>query len=215
MAVVNDRLGDHEADLGRGRGVGAINGIAQVGHLLGEVEPPSREQIDQGLVGGEADRLVLVGQGPLGGRAPQRPAQAGAQGPGVIGRPGIKDGRMDHADGPGGHRRPRGQRPDRLQQLLIPGQDQVVVHRRRVLLKDEQRRRIRHIIRRPLGQGRIGDLTQGRTDTGQPNSHDNQHNDRQPQPHGPAPPCDALSDMTAAEVIQNQLVRANSRLTPP
>jgi hypothetical protein len=79
MAVVDDRLGGGGADLGRGRGVGAINGIAQVGHLLGEVEPPSREQIDQGLVGGEADRLVLVGQGPLGGRAPQRPAQAGAR----------------------------------------------------------------------------------------------------------------------------------------
>jgi hypothetical protein len=40
-------------------------------HLLGEVGLAGREQVGQGLVGREADRLVLVGQGALGGRPPE------------------------------------------------------------------------------------------------------------------------------------------------
>jgi hypothetical protein len=147
VAVVDHRLGGGVAHLGRGRGVGAVDRVPEGGHLLGEVELPGREQVDQGPVGREADRLVLVLRGALDGRTPQRAPKTGAQGPDVIGRPGVEDGRVDHADGPRGHRRPRGQRPDRLQQLLVPLQDHVVVHRRRVLLEGEQRGRVGQVAR--------------------------------------------------------------------
>ena len=65
--------------------------IAQLGHLLGEDRLAGREQVDQGGVGGEADRLVLVGLGPFGRRAGAGRRPAGC-------RP------------PAGHRRPRRRR---------------------------------------------------------------------------------------------------------
>jgi hypothetical protein len=76
---------------------------------------------------------------------------------------------VDHADGPGDHRRPRGQRPDRLQQLLVPLQDYIVVHRRRVLLEGEQRGRVGQVVGRELGEGWVGGLAEGRTEAGQGN----------------------------------------------
>jgi hypothetical protein len=48
-----------------GRGVGPVGGVAQLLHLEGEVVGAGREQVDQGGVGGEADRLVLALQRAL------------------------------------------------------------------------------------------------------------------------------------------------------
>ena len=135
MAVVEHRLGGHVADAVRHGPVGGVvRGVAQLGHLAGEVDladpgvAAGREQVGQHLVGREADRLVLVGQGPLGGRAPELAAQAGALGDRVVGGPGVVGGGVEHADGPGGDGRAGGRRvqPDGLKQLLVPLEDDVV-----------------------------------------------------------------------------------------
>src|SRR4029453_10007041 len=103
------------------------------------------------------------GQGGFPGRALQGPAQAGGGGLGVVGRPGVEDGGVQDADGPGDHGGAGRQRPHRLQQLLVPLEDHVVVGRRRVLVEGVQRRRVGAVVggRRREGRG-AGGLAGGR-----------------------------------------------------
>jgi hypothetical protein len=96
MAVVHHRLGGGGADQGRRGGVGAVGGVPEGRHPLLEGGLAGGEQVDQGQVGGEADRLVLVGLGAFGGRAAQVGAQPGADRGRIVGRPGVVDGGVHH-----------------------------------------------------------------------------------------------------------------------
>jgi hypothetical protein len=103
--------------------------------LRGEGAPLGlgREQVDQG-VGGEADRLGLVVQGPFGRGLAQvgigAQPLAGVDRDRVIGRPGVIDGGVDHRQRPRGDGRAGPGRRDGVQELLVPGQDHAVAGRR-------------------------------------------------------------------------------------
>jgi hypothetical protein len=126
VAPVQDRLGGGGADHGGAGGVGPVGHIAQVDHLLRIDGLAGWEQVDQGGVGGEADRPVLVVKGPVGRLLAQVAAHPGADRDRVIGRPGVIDRGVDHGQRPrgdggaglGGH--------DGVQHLLVPGQDHAV-----------------------------------------------------------------------------------------
>jgi hypothetical protein len=80
VAEVEHRLAGDRAHAGGAGGVAAVGHIAQIGHLLGKDRLAGREQVDQGQVGGEADRLVLVGLGSFGLGLAQLGPQPGPHG---------------------------------------------------------------------------------------------------------------------------------------
>src|SRR4029434_8021554 len=87
-----------------GGGVGRV--IAQGGQLRGVVGGlAGGEQVDQGGIGREADRLVLVGHGALGRRPPAVAVGHGGDRDRVVGRQGVVDRGVDHRQRP---RRDRG-----------------------------------------------------------------------------------------------------------
>src|SRR4029453_6772105 len=91
------------ADRGRRGGVGPVNGIAQIiDHVPGVGGLAGGEQVNQGGVGGEADRLVLVGHSALGGGSPAVAVGHGRHRGRVISRPGVVDGGLENRKGPGG-----------------------------------------------------------------------------------------------------------------
>src|SRR5215218_282564 len=117
------------ADPGRRRrvGGGVVGVVAHGRHQGPEVGRAGREQVEQGPVGGVADRLALVGVGALGGRAAQRPAEAGPDRGRVVGRPGVVHGRVHDGHGAGVDGRAGLEGPDGGQGLLAPAQRGVVV----------------------------------------------------------------------------------------
>ena len=199
VAVLDHRLGGRGPDLGRRRGVGPVDAVAQLLHLEGEVLLAGGEQVDQAGVGGEADRLVLVLQGVLLHRPPQLVAVAGADRPGVVGRPGVEHGGVGHADGPGGHGRAGAARvgPDRLEQLLVPAQDHVVALGRGEPVDRVQRRR-------EVGVGRPGGLRPAHSPGPEAGQQQRGHHDRRqpaprPHPHASSPYPAAKPPATAPE----------------
>jgi hypothetical protein len=129
VAIVDDGLGGDAADGGRAGGVAAVGHMAQIGHLLGKDLLADWEQVDQGQVGGEADRLVLVGLGPFGLGLTQAATQPGADRHRVVRRPGVVDRSVEHRQRPSGRRWPRWKPSDRLQRLLVPDQDHAIDRR--------------------------------------------------------------------------------------
>ena len=78
MAVVQHGLRGGEPDqAGAVVSEGEVLAVERF-HLVGEDRLAGREQVDQGGVGGEADRLVFVGLGPFGLGLAQLGAEAGA-----------------------------------------------------------------------------------------------------------------------------------------
>ena len=129
------------ADPGRrGRvGGGVVGVVPHARHQPAEVGRAGREQVEQGPVGGVADRLALVGVGALGRRAAQRPAQAGPDRGPVVGRPGVVHGGVDDGQGAGVDGRAGLQGPDGGQGLLAPAEHGVVVGPRPVAVQRVQR----------------------------------------------------------------------------
>ena len=129
------------ADPGRGGrvGGGVVGVVAHPRHQRPEVGRAGREQVEQGPVGGVADRLALVGVGALGRRAAQRPAKAGPDRGRVVGRPGVVHGGVHDGQGAGVDGGAGLEGPDGGQGLLAPAQHGVVVGPRPVAVERVQR----------------------------------------------------------------------------
>ena len=123
-AVGDHRIGRRPPHSGGGGGVaGAVAEGLQLGVPVGLA---ARPHPGRGPVGGVADRLVLVGQGPLRRGTPQGAAESGPDRLGVIGRPGVVGGAVDDEQGPGVDLGRGPERPDALQGLVVPLQHHVV-----------------------------------------------------------------------------------------
>ena len=135
MPVLEDRLRGHISD---------SLGAAEVGRRIGRVEPQpphqwiedagpvAGEEIDRRPVRGETDGRVDVGQGSLGWRPAQSPAEPRAHGAMVVGGPGIEDARLNNRQGAGHHRWAEPGLSDALKCRLVPEEDNAVLRREHV-----------------------------------------------------------------------------------
>ena len=126
VTEVQDRLGGDVADAGGSGDIGgAVRGVeSEAAHQwIEDTRCGGGEQIDSRPIGSDADGGLLVCTALLAMMASQVATQAGPDRPRVVGRPGVIHAGVGHGQRPRDHRRPHPGLTDRLNECLVPAND--------------------------------------------------------------------------------------------